>query len=370
MRPLIRTIRRAPVWPIAAAHFEPPWITQLHLRQPCLHTHPKPRRRSLGGLLSAHMATERNPDLVPGYDGMFLRKATDLGDRLMPAFDTPTGIPANFLSLTVGQVPSPRHTWTACIGTLAIEFRLLSELTGNPEYGRAADRAVMEVFSRRSPETGLVGASINRDTGGWVGQTASIGPGVDSYYEYLLKMYLIFGDEWYLAMFVDQYVGVQRYMAVPEPWKGFSWILDVNMKSGRMTKPSVSSLAAFWPGMQVRSTAPAAAAAGYAALCSRLLRPPHFHSTAPGQPSRQHPDACATRQAAGVMRDLPRNRAPRAVLCCGCAAVTCTRVRGAPVRYCMSSVFSSAASALDAVQRFPTCEHLWTPFLVVRRLLL
>lgn len=52
--------------------------------------------RVLGGLLSAHMISlklERQGfDL--GYDGMFLLDlAQDLADRLLPAFDTPTGIP-------------------------------------------------------------------------------------------------------------------------------------------------------------------------------------------------------------------------------------------------------------------------------------
>eukprot|EP00892_Ulva_mutabilis_P000688 jgi/Ulvmu1/1061/UM105_0020.1 len=208
--------------------------------------------RSLGGLLSAHMATLRNPALLPDYDGMFLRKARDLGDRLMPAFDTPTGMPANFLSLTNGHDPkSPKNTWTAALGTLAIEFRLLSHFTGAPQYGERADRAMGEVFSRRDSNTGLVGSAINRDSGKWAAPTTSIGPGVDSYYEYLLKVYLIFGDEWYLEMFVDQYVRVQRYMAVPESWNGFNWILDVHMSSGRVARSTVSSLAAFWPGMQV-----------------------------------------------------------------------------------------------------------------------
>lgn len=203
--------------------------------------------------MSAHAAVEQNPSLLPGYTGLFLRKARDLGDRLLPAFDTPTGIPANFLSLSAGHVAnSPRYTCTACVGTLAIEFRLLSRLTGNPVYAAKADAAVRAMYAVRNPNTGLVGSAINRDSGKWTKTGATIGPGVDSYYEYLLKMFLIYGDEEYLGMFVEQYVGVQREMAVPAPLSGLSWVLDVHMSSGRAQAQRVSSLAAFWPGMQVR----------------------------------------------------------------------------------------------------------------------
>jgi hypothetical protein len=50
--------------------------------------------RALGGLLSAHLlASDRSLSLVPDYDGALLPLAEDLARRLMPAFNTPTGIP-------------------------------------------------------------------------------------------------------------------------------------------------------------------------------------------------------------------------------------------------------------------------------------
>ena len=41
----------------------------------------------------------QDPTLLPGYDGALLRLAVDLTDRLLPAFDTPTGVPLSWVNL-------------------------------------------------------------------------------------------------------------------------------------------------------------------------------------------------------------------------------------------------------------------------------
>lgn len=51
--------------------------------------------RVLGGLLSGHIFANRTgqPFHLPWYRGELLELAYDLGKRLLPAFDTPTGLP-------------------------------------------------------------------------------------------------------------------------------------------------------------------------------------------------------------------------------------------------------------------------------------
>jgi ER degradation enhancer, mannosidase alpha-like 1 len=51
--------------------------------------------RVLGGLLSAHIfaSQPQQPFFLPWYNGELLTLAHDLGERLLPAFSTPTGIP-------------------------------------------------------------------------------------------------------------------------------------------------------------------------------------------------------------------------------------------------------------------------------------
>lgn len=55
--------------------------------------------RVLGGLLSGHVLLAEDPGLAPGYDGLLLSLAADLGDRLLAAFDTPTGLPGAHVHL-------------------------------------------------------------------------------------------------------------------------------------------------------------------------------------------------------------------------------------------------------------------------------
>lgn len=53
--------------------------------------------RALGGLLSGHLFAEDKEDKygfrIEGYEGELLELARDLGERLLPAFETATGIP-------------------------------------------------------------------------------------------------------------------------------------------------------------------------------------------------------------------------------------------------------------------------------------
>jgi len=66
-------------------------------------------------------------------------QAVDLTDRMLPAFDTPSGLPALFVNLKTGAVENS-VTCTACAGTLLLEFGLLSSLTGDPKYMDIAHR--------------------------------------------------------------------------------------------------------------------------------------------------------------------------------------------------------------------------------------
>ncbi|MEJ2616155.1 MAG: glycoside hydrolase family 47 protein, partial [Ignavibacteriaceae bacterium] len=138
----------------------------------------------LGGLLSSYQ--------LDG-DKRFLTLAEDLGKRLLPAFNSKTGMPYGYINLKSGKT-SGEVTNPAEIGTLLIEFGTLSKLTGNQLYYNKAKKALVELFKRRS-KIGLVGSAINVETGKWVNSDSHIGGGIDSYYEYLLKSWKLFGDK-------------------------------------------------------------------------------------------------------------------------------------------------------------------------------
>jgi len=191
--------------------------------------------RMLGGLLSSHQLSG---------DKRLLRLAEDLGNRLLPAFSSPTGMPYVNVNLRSGAVHG-EDTNPAEVGTLLVEFGTLSKLTGNAEYYDKAKRAVTELYNRRS-SIGLVGAGINVRTGAWTDRTSNVGGGIDSYYEYLLKSWLLFGDKDCERMWRSSIEAVNKYVADDTP-SGL-WYGEVNMNTGALTGTNFGSLDAFFPG--------------------------------------------------------------------------------------------------------------------------
>ncbi|KAI3964858.1 hypothetical protein MKW92_031844 [Papaver armeniacum] len=203
--------------------------------------------RILGGLLSAHLiASDYATGMrVPSYNDELLHLSEDLAQRLLPAFDTPTGIPFGSVNLLHGvDDDESKITSTAGGGTLTLEFGVLSRLTNNPVYEQVTKNAVRGLWSRRS-KLDLVGAHINVFTGEWTQKDAGIGTSIDSFYEYLLKAYILFGDEEYLFMFQEAYRAAMHYL-YNDPW-----YVEVNMNSAQLVWPLFNSLQAFWPGLQV-----------------------------------------------------------------------------------------------------------------------
>ena len=203
--------------------------------------------RVLGGLLAGHELAQGGPLGVPveGYRGELLELARDLGERLLPAFKTPTGMPFGSVHLQDGVLPLETPvTSTACAGTLALEFGRLSRLTGDPAFRLAALRSARGVWSRRS-RLNLVGGHVDVQSGNWIHKDAGIGTSIDSFYEYLLKSYVVHGDEEAHHMFCQAYEAVEANLRV-DPW-----YVEVNMDTGKLVWPRLNSLQGFWPGLQV-----------------------------------------------------------------------------------------------------------------------
>jgi mannosidase alpha-like ER degradation enhancer 2 len=192
--------------------------------------------RHLGGLISAYQLTG---------DRRLLRLAEDLGNRLLPAFDSKTGIPYRFVNLRTGAVRG-EVTNPAEAGTLLVEFGALSKLTRRPVFYDKAKRALVETYRRRSA-IGLVGSRINVETGEWVGKTSHISGGIDSYYEYLLKCWLLFRDEDCRRMWLEGIAAVNRHLA--DDAGGELWYGQADMQTGRRTGTAYGALDAFFPAV-------------------------------------------------------------------------------------------------------------------------
>ena len=90
--------------------------------------------RLLGGLLSAYQLTG---------DARLLRLADDLGTRLLPAFDSPTGLPFVYVNLRTGHTRGTQSN--PAEAALIIEYGTLARLTGKPVYYERAMRAAGRV---------------------------------------------------------------------------------------------------------------------------------------------------------------------------------------------------------------------------------
>ena len=105
--------------------------------------------------------------LISCYEGTgdkrLLELADELGRRMLPMFDSPTGMPYEYVNLRTGAVRGTRSN-PAEIGSLLLEFGMLSKLTGKPVYYDLAKRALVELYKRRSA-IGLVGSEIDVETG-------------------------------------------------------------------------------------------------------------------------------------------------------------------------------------------------------------
>ncbi|XP_078274904.1 ER degradation-enhancing alpha-mannosidase-like protein 2 isoform X2 [Rhinoraja longicauda] len=162
--------------------------------------------RVVGGLLSAHLLSrEGGIVLEPGWPcaGPLLRLAEEAARKLLPAFQTPTGMPFGTVNLMNGVNPSETPvTCTAGIGTFILEFATLSRLTGDPVFEQVARKALDGLWNSRS-DIGLVGNHIDVLTSKWVAQDAGIGAGVDSYFEYLVKGAILLQDEGLMSSFLE-----------------------------------------------------------------------------------------------------------------------------------------------------------------------
>ena len=192
--------------------------------------------RLLGGLLSSYQLSR---------DERLLALAKDLGARLLPAFNSPTGMPYRFVNLKTGKTRDSISN-PAEIGTYILEFGKLTGYTGDSTYYRVAKKAAFEVYRRRS-DIDLVGTTINVNTGEWLNTESQIGARIDSYYEYLYKASLLFGDQDCRQAWEIHNKAIKKYL-LAEVKSGW-YFTRVDMKSGKETHSLYGALDAFYAGI-------------------------------------------------------------------------------------------------------------------------
>ncbi|CAK7563715.1 MAG: hypothetical protein SEPTF4163_001590 [Sporothrix epigloea] len=150
--------------------------------------------RYLGGFIGAYeISNKEYPQL--------LRKATEIGELLLGAFDTPNRLPMgrwDWRAYARGemQTSAPHSMLSAEIGTLSLEFTRLTQLTGDVRFYDAVQR-ISDVLAAHQQKTRLPGMwpvvidaskpAFDEDT------TFTINGKADSLFEYLPKQWLLLG---------------------------------------------------------------------------------------------------------------------------------------------------------------------------------
>ncbi|XP_038946377.1 ER degradation-enhancing alpha-mannosidase-like protein 3 isoform X4 [Rattus norvegicus] len=211
--------------------------------------------RVLGGLLGGHslaIMLKEKGEYMQWYNDELLQMAKQLGYKLLPAFNTTSGLPYPRINLKFGiRKPEARtgtetDTCTACAGTLILEFAALSRFTGATVFEEYARKALDFLWEKRQRSSNLVGVTINIHTGDWVRKDSGVGAGIDSYYEYLLKAYVLLGDDSFLERFNTHYDAIMRYISQPP------LLLDVHIHKPMLNARTwMDALLAFFPGLQV-----------------------------------------------------------------------------------------------------------------------
>ena len=198
--------------------------------------------RFVGGLLALYALTG---------DKMYKAKASNVADKLLPAFNTPTGIPHSMVNVKTGG--SRNWGWAsggcsilAEFGSFHLEFVYLSEITGNPIYREKVNK-IREVLNQLEKPEGLYPNYLNPKTGRWGQQHVAIGALGDSFYEYLLKSYLQSGkkDELAKKMYFDSIKAMEKKM-LQKSKSGMVYLAEY--KSGRL-EHKMDHLGCFCGGM-------------------------------------------------------------------------------------------------------------------------
>jgi hypothetical protein len=192
--------------------------------------------RELGGLLSAF-------DL--SGDTVFLNKAKQLGDRLMPAFRSPSGIACSTVDIRGGGCAGASSAILSEMGTLQIEFRHLAYHTKVAAYEQEAMRGIQTMHRAGSPN-GLYPIRVSISDGRPAAQQITFGALGDSFYEYLLKVWVQGGkkETWLRDMYDKAIDGMVKLLLKKSSPTGYAFISDWN---GHSNDLKMDHLVCFMP---------------------------------------------------------------------------------------------------------------------------
>lgn len=198
--------------------------------------------RMLGGLLSSYYLMETTYNNTNySYNNnntlksnIFLEKAIDLADRLIPAFNQSiTGIPYSSINLHSGHAKRNHvdigASSTAEFTTLQLEFKYLSILTGDDKYWKYVESVYKPLYENNNlidSYDSLIPIYTFPDTGRFYTNNIRMGSRGDSFYEYLLKQYLFTHETLYYQLYRKAIDGMKRHLLCRSSPNGLVYISE------------------------------------------------------------------------------------------------------------------------------------------------
>jgi len=205
--------------------------------------------RVMGGLLSAYHYS---------HDEIFLSKAQSLGTNLRLAMNSPSGVPWSDAILATKQAFAPVSAPESSISeatSIQLEFKYLAHASKDESLYRLAEHSMRAVDAARAelPTEGhkqaLLPMFINAETGKFnQAATITLGARGDSYYEYLLKQWLLTGkrEEFYKQRYLEAVKGIKSELFRHSEPEGKAFIAELGR--GVNFSPKMDHLVCYLPG--------------------------------------------------------------------------------------------------------------------------
>lgn len=216
--------------------------------------------RVLGGLLSAYHLSigEGGSNLINTgpKPTVYIETARNLADRLLSAFtSSPSPIPFSDVVLHDSSAhPAPDGlSSTSEVSTLQLEFNYLSAISGDPKYSMEAMK-VLEHLKTLPKVEGLVPIYISPQSGEFSGENIRLGSRGDSYYEYLLKVWLQqrkgrdSNSTYLYDMYEEAVKGIRHLLVRKSIPNGLVFVGELPFGSKGAFSPKMDHLVCFLPG--------------------------------------------------------------------------------------------------------------------------
>lgn len=203
--------------------------------------------RYLGGLLSAYALSQ---------DPILLARADDLGTALLPAFNTPSGLPMFSVNTVTGKVAQgwSAEAILAEVLTCQLEYKYLSYLTGRKRYYDAAEKVMDVMYNANLTSTGEVfPLTWSIKSGLASARSVAVGASADSAYEYMLKQWLLTGrtDTKARDLYLRSVNAILDHLTYVTPTRNLLYVTDATVDTHGTFFPShkFEHLTCFLPGL-------------------------------------------------------------------------------------------------------------------------